>query len=224
MNGVQTRSSRHRKQQRSNALIILFCVPVIATKQRSLDVVGLNILLQHLSAAMLLTVCPLCAALTQVTNWWHRQLLDTCSADREIRHFWKLEDASTRLQTSTVKDCFYLDNNNGFWIGWLDLLTSSFTITPNYNQFTITHNTFSAQFWSDVFGSEPRLTWKTTVFSSSLSSTDVSWLISSAVADLVQSCFTNICWFTNHSLLIYEWITNESSCKTMRSESERPLI
>jgi hypothetical protein len=27
-------------------------------------------------------------------------------------------------------------NNNGFWIGWLDLLTPSFTVTlrPNYNQ------------------------------------------------------------------------------------------
>jgi hypothetical protein len=52
MNGVQTRSSRHRKQQSSNALIILFCVPVSAAKQRSLDVVGLNILLQHLAAAV----------------------------------------------------------------------------------------------------------------------------------------------------------------------------
>jgi hypothetical protein len=25
-------------------------------------------------------------------------------------------------------------NNNGFWIGWLDLLTASFTVTHNHNQ------------------------------------------------------------------------------------------
>jgi hypothetical protein len=25
-------------------------------------------------------------------------------------------------------------NNNEFWIGWLDLLTTSFTIPLNYNQ------------------------------------------------------------------------------------------
>jgi hypothetical protein len=31
-------------------------------------------------------------------------------------------------------------NNNGFWIGLLDLLTPSFTITGNHNQFTLTHN------------------------------------------------------------------------------------
>jgi hypothetical protein len=49
-------------------------------------------------------------------------------------------------------------NNTGFRIGWLDLLTS-FTITLNHNQFTITHNT-SAQFWSDLslFWSELWLT------------------------------------------------------------------
>jgi hypothetical protein len=69
MSGVLTRSSRHQKQQRSVALIILFCVPVSVAKQRSLDVVGLNILLQHLAAALLLTVCPLCTALTQVTSF-----------------------------------------------------------------------------------------------------------------------------------------------------------
>jgi hypothetical protein len=69
MSGVLTRSSRHQKQQRSNGLIILFCVPVSVAKQRSLELVGLNISLQPLAAAVLLKLCPLCAALTQVTNF-----------------------------------------------------------------------------------------------------------------------------------------------------------
>jgi hypothetical protein len=47
-------------------------------------------------------------------------------------------------------------NNNGFWIGWFDLLTPSFIVILNHNQFTVTHNTSSAQFWSDLFWSEPR--------------------------------------------------------------------
>jgi hypothetical protein len=33
---------------------------------------------------------------------------------------------------SRVYDC--VTNNNGFWIGWLDLLTASLTITLNHNQ------------------------------------------------------------------------------------------
>jgi hypothetical protein len=88
------------------------------------------------------------------------------------------------------RDYGSVTNNNGFWIGWLDLLTPSFTITLNHNPFT-THNTSSAQFWSVLFRPEPRLTWTTTVFSSSLPSTVVSWLLSSTVTHLVQSSFTN---------------------------------
>jgi hypothetical protein len=42
-------------------------------------------------------------------------------------------------------------NNNGFRIGWLGLLTP-FTVTLIHNEFTLTHNTSWAQFWS-----EPRL-------------------------------------------------------------------
>jgi hypothetical protein len=29
----------------------------------------------------------------------------------------------------------YVTNNNGFWIGWVVLLTASFTITSNHNHF-----------------------------------------------------------------------------------------
>jgi hypothetical protein len=48
-------------------------------------------------------------------------------------------------------------SNNRSWIAWLDLLTPSFTITLNFNQFTITLNTSWAKFWSDLFWSEWRL-------------------------------------------------------------------
>jgi hypothetical protein len=44
-------------------------------------------------------------------------------------------------------------DNNGVWIGWLDLLTPSCTLARNHNKFTITHNKPSAelaQFWSDL--------------------------------------------------------------------------
>jgi hypothetical protein len=47
-------------------------------------------------------------------------------------------------------------NNNGFWIGWLDLLTISFTIS--HNQITITHNEYSAwPFFRDCRGLSPFL-------------------------------------------------------------------
>jgi hypothetical protein len=55
-------------------------------------------------------------------------------------------------------------NNNGFWIGRLDLLTPSFTVALNHNQFAITHNTSSAQFLSDLFWSQRRLISRATVF------------------------------------------------------------
>jgi hypothetical protein len=82
-------------------------------------------------------------------------------------------------------------NNNGFWVRWLDLLTPSSTTTLNRNKFIITHNTPSAQFWSDLFWSEPRVTWTTTVFSSSLSPNVFSWILSSTETNWVQSYFTN---------------------------------
>jgi hypothetical protein len=97
-------------------------------------------------------------------------------------------------------------NNNRFWIGWLDLLTPYFIITLNHNQFTVTHNTSSVQFWSDTFCSEPRLTWNTTVFSSGLSSAVVSWLLSSNVTDLVQSYFTNELPMSPHARLNAFWV------------------
>jgi hypothetical protein len=46
-----------------------------------------------------------------------------------------------------------LSNNNWFWIGWLDLLTASFTITRNHNSLIITDNKSSAEFWSDLLWS-----------------------------------------------------------------------
>jgi hypothetical protein len=93
------------------------------------------------------------------------------------------------------------------------------TITLNHNQFAVAHNTSSAQFWADLCWSEPRLTWTTTVLSSSLSSTVVFWPLPSNVTDLVQSYFTNelvvgspfYCnsrWFTSCHVFS-EWITNE---------------
>jgi hypothetical protein len=38
-----------------------------------------------------------------------------------------------------ILSCVYgsMTNNNGFWIGWLDLLTASFTITHNHNQSSV---------------------------------------------------------------------------------------
>jgi hypothetical protein len=102
-------------------------------------------------------------------------------------------------------------NNNGFWIGWFDLLTPSYH--SYHKQFTRTHNTSSAQFWSEPFRSEPRL-----------SSTNVPWLLSSAVPDLVQSYFTDelvlgspfycdSCWFTSCHVF-YAWIRSESDVTT----------
>jgi hypothetical protein len=49
-----------------------------------------------------------------------------------------------------------MTNNNGFWIGWLDLLTISFTIS--HNQITITHNQYSVwSFFLDCRGLPPFL-------------------------------------------------------------------
>jgi hypothetical protein len=172
MSRVQTRSSRNRKQQHSNALIILSCVPVSGVKQRSLDVVGLNILLQHLAVAVLLPVCPLCVALTEVTksmtqaiSWYmsNSALLWNSKIHQRDYKLPQLEIIFILIYCSLYKYYYHkvygwVTNNNGFWIGWLDLLTSSFTLTPNYNQFTITRNRSSAQFWSYVFGSKRRLT------------------------------------------------------------------
>jgi hypothetical protein len=46
-----------------------------------------------------------------------------------------------------------MKNNNGFWIGWLDLLTPSIRISLNYNHLTTAHNrwlpkTRSIPYWT----------------------------------------------------------------------------
>jgi hypothetical protein len=71
-------------------------------------------------------------------------------------------------------------NNNAFWIGWLDLLTSSLTITRNHTQLqeiTINNYIRLAPF-SFILRLFSLLLWLT--------------------------CF----WFTSHSLLNYEWRLN----------------
>jgi hypothetical protein len=82
----------------------------------------------------------------------------------------------------------------------LDLLTPSFTITLNHNQFTITYNMSSPQFWS-----EPWLTGMMTVSSSSLSPGFCLLLWLTWFRATVQITFD--LWPTH---LWFEWITNES--------------
>jgi hypothetical protein len=78
--------------------------------------------------------------------------------------------------------------NNKFWIGWLDLLTPYFTITPNHNQCLPKTRSILAGL---------RL--------SSLLVFLLLWL--------------TLFWFTNHSLLLYEWIPNDE-----RMNHEAPLL
>jgi hypothetical protein len=88
--------------------------------------------------------------------------------------------AIARQQTLYCHILWVCVTNNEFWIGWLDLLTPSFMITLNYNQFTA-HNqwltkTRSIPYWTiSVFFLVFLLLW-------------LVWF-----------------WFTNYSFLVYEW-------------------
>jgi hypothetical protein len=70
-------------------------------------------------------------------------------------------------------------NNNGFWIGWLDLLAPSLQSLLN-----------------------------TTNCNSSQSMTAQDSLHADWTASVLSSAWLTSFWFTSHSLLVYEWTTN----------------
>jgi hypothetical protein len=77
-------------------------------------------------------------------------------------------------------------NNNGFWIGWFDLLTPSFTITLNHNQFAAARNQWLP---------------KTRLILTGL-----------RLSSLLVFLLLWLTWFRfiNHSLLLYGWIPNDA--------------